>query len=121
MKVLVVGSRTFLDYDLLKATLDNILSNVTDIEIISGGANGADTLAEKYAKEKAYVLKIFPADWNKYGKSAGYKRNEQMHEYISHSEEKICIAFWDGKSKGTQQNFELARKYDNPLKIVMFS
>ena len=119
MRVLVVGSRSFSDYELLKATLDKLLPH-TDIEVVSGGAKGADSLAERYAKEKGYILKIFPADWNKYGKRAGYIRNAEMHEYISKSDERICIAFWDGESKGTQHNFDLAKRYGNHLEIVNY-
>lgn len=120
MKCLVVGSRNFNDYELMKENLDSILSTYEDICIVSGGAKGADSLAERYAKEKGYKLKVFPADWDKYGKSAGYIRNEEMHRYISQFEERKCVAFWDGESKGTAHSFNLCKQYDNPLSIVRF-
>ncbi len=120
MKVLVIGSRGFDDYELLKETLDDLLSNASDIEIVSGGAKGADSLAERYAKEKGCSCRVFPAEWSKYGKSAGYLRNAEMHRYISKYKERICIAFWDGISKGTQHSFSLAEKYQNPLKVIRF-
>lgn len=120
MRVLVVGSRTFSDYELVKQTLDGLLPKDADIEIVSGGAKGADSLAERYAKDKNYALKVFPSEWDKYGKSAGYRRNADMHRYISESDDRICIAFWDGESKGTQHSFELARKYNNPLEIIRY-
>lgn len=59
-----------------------------------------------------------PADWNNDGKSAGYKRNIRMHEYISKKDDRGVIAFWDGQSKGTQHSFELAKKYKNPIRII---
>lgn len=62
---LVVGSRTFDDYELMKKKLDHILKNYHRIVIVSGGARGADSLAERYAKEKGYPLKVFPAEWDK--------------------------------------------------------
>lgn len=121
MRVLIVGSRTFNDYELLKTSLDNVLREVTDtVEIVSGGANGADRLAERYAKEKGYGLHIVRAEWNLYGKRAGYLRNAKMHEYISGDEKRICVAFWDGISKGTQHSFTLADTYNNPLTVIKF-
>ena len=79
MKVAVIGGRDFNDYDKAKKSLDNILKFVDeDIEIISGGAKGADAVGEKYAAEFGYPVKKFPADWDKFGKKAGYLRNKQM-------------------------------------------
>lgn len=117
---LVVGSRNFDNYDLLKKKLDRILRNQKKVFIISGGAKGADTLAEKYAIEKGYYFKVFPADWNKHGKSAGYIRNTQMHDFISRFLNRGIVAFWDGKSEGTKQNFDLAKKYCTPIRIIRF-
>ncbi len=116
--VLVAGSRTFKNYELLKTKMDYYLKNYSDVCIVSGGAYGADTLAIVYAKEKGYPYKIFPAQWNTYGKSAGYKRNIEMHKFIAQYPKRGCVCFWDGKSKGTQHNFELCKKYNTPLRIV---
>lgn len=115
---LVAGSRTITDYNYIKETLDYFLQNKTEITIVSGGARGVDSLAERYAKERNYGLKIFPADWDRYGKQAGYIRNDEMHKYISQFSDRGIVAFWDGKSKGTAHNFGLATKYDTPIKIV---
>ena len=115
---LVAGSRTITDYNYIKETLDYFLQNKSEITIVSGGARGVDSLAERYAKERNYELKVFPADWDKYGKSAGYIRNDEMHKYISQFSDRGIVAFWDGKSKGTAHNFGLASKYDTPIKIV---
>ncbi len=116
---LVVGSRSFNNYGLLKEKLDFFLSSHKNITIVSGGAKGADSLAEKYAKEKRYNLCVFPADWD-LGKKAGPIRNEEMHRFIANFEHRGCVAFWDGESRGTQHNFALAEKYKTPLKIVKF-
>ncbi len=117
---LVVGTRTFNNYELLKTKLDKILGRCSDIVIVSGGASGADTLAERYAKEKGYKLIVFNADWNKYGKAAGPIRNEEMHKFISKFAKRGVVAFWDQKSKGTQTNFPLSNKYNNPLRIIKY-
>ena len=117
---LVVGSRNFTDYKTMCKALDLILANYTNVVIVSGGAKGADALAERYAKEHKYTLKIFPADWDKYGKRAGYIRNKEMHKYIAAFPNRTVVAFWDGSSKGTAHNFELSLTYNNPLKIFHY-
>ncbi len=119
---LVVGSRTFEDYELMKNKLDYFLSNHgKKVVIVSGGAKGADSLAKRYAKDKGFEYVEFPADWENLGKTAGYIRNEQMHKYISKAAKRGVVAFWDGESKGTAHNFTLAKRYSNPIKTVIFS
>ena len=119
--LLVVGSRNFTDYELLKQTLDQYIQEHPgmDVHIVSGGASGADALAEKYARESGYQLHVFPADWS-LGRSAGYVRNAQMHKFIAGFDNRCCFAFWDGTSKGTQHSFQLAKTYQNPLQIIRF-
>lgn len=97
MKVIIAGGREFNNYELLKKKCDKILINQNEIEIVSGTARGADKLGERYATEKNYSLKKFPANWDLYKKSAGYKRNEEMAQYAD-----ALIAFWNQKSKGTK-------------------
>jgi hypothetical protein len=106
MNIAVVGSRNFTNYDLLKQKLDSIINDrkFDNITIISGGASGADTLAEKYAKENNYGLIVKNAEWNKYGKSAGYKRNVEIVNLSN-----LVVAFWDGKSRGTNNTINIAK------------
>ena len=115
MKVIIAGGRDFDDYNLLHQTCEKMLVRQTDVEIVSGTARGADTLGEKYANEKGYPIKRFPANWNEYGKSAGYKRNSEMAEYAD-----ALIAFWDGKSKGTKHMIDLAKSNGLRVKVVIF-
>jgi len=116
MKLIIAGGREFNDYELLKEKLDNLLINNTDdVEIVSGKARGADSLGEKYAKEKGYPVKEFPAKWNEYGKRAGYLRNEEMALYATH-----CVCFWDGESKGTKHMIDLAKKSNLNLRVVSY-
>lgn len=117
---LVVGSRSFSQYEVMKKYLNKVLANQEKVVIVSGGAKGADELAEKYAEEKGYPLIVMRADWEKYGKSAGFIRNEEMHEFIAKHEKRGCVAFWDGKSKGTAHSFELGKKYGNPVKVCKY-
>lgn len=114
--LLVVGSRSITDYEYIKNTLDKYRNS--DTVIVSGGAKGVDTLAERYADENNLQKVIMKADWDKYGKRAGYIRNAEMHKFISNKEDKLCIAFWDGNSKGTAHNFNLAKQYNNPIIVL---
>lgn len=114
-RIIIAGGRTFTDYDLLKSKLDLILSGLKDIEIVSGTCRGADILGERYAKERAYGIKYFPADWTK-GKGAGFTRNNQMARYATH-----LVAFWDGQSRGTKHMIDLARFKNLQVRVVRYS
>lgn len=115
MKIIIAGSRTFNDYPKLKKKLDSILKNQKDITIISGTASGADRLGERYADENHYNLEKYPAMWDIFGKSAGYKRNEEMANIAD-----ACVVFWDGKSSGTKHMIDIAKKNKLKLRIIMF-
>lgn len=107
----VIGGRDFNDYLLLCTTLDKYPIHV----IVSGGAKGADSLGEKYAKERDIQTIIFYPDWDRFGKSAGYKRNKQIVE-----SSEIVIAFWDGVSKGTKHSIDIARQLGKELIIINY-
>ena len=115
MKLAVVGSRNFSDYELLKSKLDLIHKRKPITLIVSGGAKGADSLSERWAKENNIPTKIFIPDWNKFGKKAGFLRNEDI---IKNSD--AVIAFWDGESRGTLSSINLAEKYKKSCLIVRF-
>jgi len=104
-KILVCGSRIFTSFDYMDCILGGE-NNGDDLVIISGGAKGADELAAKWAEAYDFESQVFPADWDKHGKSAGYIRNQQMID----QEPDIVIAFWDGKSKGTRHTIGLAHR-----------
>lgn len=118
-KIIIAGGRDFSDYELLKDRVDFYLSKAIqagdNIVIVSGKAKGADTLGEKYAKERNYKIEEYPANWDKYGKSAGYKRNEEMAKVAD-----ALIAFWDNKSKGTKHMIDLAKKYKLHVRTVKY-
>lgn len=114
MKVAIIGSRGFKDYELMKRCLDPVKEKIT--LIVSGGARGADTLGEVYAEENSIPTKILLPDWETQGKVAGFLRNKQIVENAD-----IIIAFWDGESKGTQHSFKLAKELNKKLKIVKYN
>lgn len=118
--VIVAGSRSFSDRLLMYDKLDYYLQKQDNVLIIHGGANGTDKCAVMYAKERGIKTKVFLPDWDKYGKKAGILRNIEMFKYASQFQNRGCVVFWDGKSKGTKNGIELAEKYNVPLRIVKF-
>ena len=114
MKCIVAGGREFDDYKLLYKSLMSL--GIT--EVVSGGARGADTLGESYAKECGLDLKIFKADWDGLGKRAGYVRNTQMADYVR--EEGGLVAFWNGESKGTKHMIDIAKRKGIKTIIIQY-
>lgn len=116
-KVIVAGSRDFNKYQLLERELINFLRGrkPSEVQIVSGTARGADKLGERFATEKGCSLAGFPADWDRYGKSAGYRRNADMAKYSD-----ACVCFWDGKSRGTKHMIDLAEKEGLEIKVVRY-
>ena len=116
LKVIIAGGRNFSNDKILKQTCDNILQGQPNIEIVSGAHyKGADKLGEQYAKERNYQLTKFPANWNTYGRAAGPKRNQQMANYAD-----VLIAFWDGKSKGTLNMINEAKRANLSVNIISY-
>lgn len=118
-KVIIAGSRLYTDYKGLKEVCDTLLDNVSKtckIVIISGTARGADSLGELYAKQKGYEVMRFPANWDKYGKSAGYKRNVEMSEVANG-----CIVFLEGESTGSKHMINIAVNKKLPTYQVSYT
>jgi len=115
-KVIIAGTRDFADYETLKAYADRKLANITEtIEIVSGGARGADALGEQYARERGYQIKRFPADWKQYGRAAGPMRNKAMAMYAD-----ALLAYWDGESRGTKNMIELAKEQGLKIGVKIY-
>lgn len=114
-KVIVAGGREFNDMELLTQELDRLLANKLQVEIVSGGAKGADSLGEAYARLRGYPVKQFPADWDNLGKTAGPVRNGQMAEYAD-----ALVLFWDGKSRGSANMLQQANLRGLEVRIVRY-
>lgn len=117
MKIAIVGSRTFKDYAVLEDFIGKTIAekDITIDTVISGGARGADALAERYAEEHNIPLQVFKADWDTYGRRAGFVRNQQMIESCD-----VCFVFWDGTSKGTKLSIDLCTRHNKPAYICYF-
>ena len=117
-KVIIAGSRGFSNYKLLKEQCNKYLREkrrTCNIIIVSGHARGADTLGEMYAQDEGFALEVYPAQWKKLGKQAGYRRNEQMAEVAD-----ALIAFWDGESHGTKHMIEIMENKGLFVKVVNY-
>jgi hypothetical protein len=116
VKLIIAGSRSFDDYDRLCVACNHLTQNFkVPVVVISGCARGADRLGERWADSRRLHVERFPADWDRHGKAAGYRRNEAMARAATH-----CIVFWDGQSPGAKHMIDLARQYRLQLRIVRF-
>lgn len=118
-RIIIAGGRDFNNYDLLAKSMDILLEprkrNRSPIEIVSGGARGVDQLGERYALNSKFLLTIMNADWDFHGKAAGHIRNRDMAVYSTH-----LAAFWDGKSRGTKNMIDTAKKLGLKCKIFRY-
>lgn len=114
MRVLVCGSRNFNDYSRLEKELWNYEPHKWTC-LISGGAKGADTLGELFARSISLSIERFPANWDEYGKRAGSIRNYQM---LKEGKPDLVIAFIAQESRGTKHMVEIAKKAGIPVKEI---
>jgi hypothetical protein len=117
VKLLVCGSRTYINYREAEATILAFMEGNKVDEIISGGARGADRLAEVFCRNHNIPNTVMKAEWRKDGaldRGAGFARNLQMLELADH-----VIAFWDGSSPGTKHTFVEAQKRGIPVTLVI--
>jgi len=123
----IVGGRDFNDWSVMCnvmsammcmfAEVGAVVPEATLIRVVSGGARGADCMGAAWGEAERWIdeVRVYPAEWNKYGKSAGYKRNQLI---VKDSD--ILIAFWDGKSKGTKHSIDLAKTKGIPTVVVRY-
>ena len=119
IRLIIAGSRDFNDYELLEKKVDSFILKIQEkldyeipVEVVSGGARGADRLGERYAKDRGLPVKIFLANWD-LGRGAGYIRNEEMAKYASD-----CVVFILDSSKGSTHMANLAKKHNLGLKVI---
>jgi len=107
LKVIIAGSRGVTSYDTVKQAIFNAsMCGIPEItEVISGTARGVDKLGERYARENGITIVPYPAQWDIYGKKAGYIRNEEMAHYAD-----ALISVWDGVSRGSKHMINIAEE-----------
>jgi hypothetical protein len=104
MRVIIAGSRSITSAQAVATAIAR--SGLAITEVISGGARGVDTLGEAWAKKHKVPIRRFPAQWQRYGKAAGFRRNEAMAQGAD-----ALIAIWDGTSQGTSHMIATARQH----------
>jgi len=117
-RVIIAGSRSFSDIELMRSKCDAILkakADTHDIAIVSGTAGGADKMGEQYASERGYQVHRYAAKWDELGRRAGYVRNQLMMDNAD-----AVIVFWDGVSKGSRHMMDIAEAAKAPLRVVRF-
>lgn len=115
-RLVVAGCRDYNDYSVASVEIEKHIKKCDancSVIIVSGCAEGADKLGERYATEHHLNIERYPAEWDKYGKSAGPIRNERMAEVADG-----VLVFWDGKSRGTKNMIENAKKANKPYVII---
>lgn len=118
-KLIIAGGRDFTDTKMLSGVIDQLVNRgeLKDyaVSIVTGMARGADMLAHEFALAFNVKRYEFPADWNQYGKRAGFIRNKQMGDFADG-----LLAFWDGESRGTKQMIEYMESLNKPVYIVKY-
>lgn len=126
--VMVCGSRTITDVKWVETQIVNYLKEVyadqekrfgqgdMDFIIIQGLARGVDMIAKEWADKHNLGTWDFPAEWDKYGRSAGFRRNVEMVDRCDY-----CLILWDGQSKGTKHDIDLCISKNKPYKVVIYN
>lgn len=117
--ILIAGSRDFENRNIFAGVLLQFMVENDPLEeyvIVEGGARGVDTMAREFAEVNGLQVKEFKPNWEKYGRAAGPKRNDEMTKFVAENNGK-ALYFWDGESKGTKQCIISARKRGIPVTV----
>lgn len=118
--VMVCGSRSITDVSWVENQIVKYLKEIytddLDFIIINGKARGVDSIAREWAINHNVGNWDFPAEWDKYGRSAGFKRNAEMVDKCDY-----CLILWDGQSHGTKHDIDLCIQKGKPYKVVMYN
>lgn len=113
MRIIIAGSRNITEYDIVKAAVEDSGFSVGPGDtVLSGCARGVDRIGEEITEIRGAGIERHPADWDAYGKRAGYLRNAEMAKAAD-----ALIAVWDGESRGTKNMIELMQRAGKPCYI----
>lgn len=114
MRIIVAGSRGITDRGLIADEMASLETpHCARPTLLTGMARGPDRIAHAIATLRNWTIEEFPADWNHFGKSAGFRRNVQMAERATH-----LLAFWDGRSRGTLHMIQTAIEHDLRVHVI---
>lgn len=118
MRVLVTGSRDWTDRQAIEDELDKLYYDFPfrHLTVVHGAARGADTIAAMWAAARGSQVsaEAHPAEWERYGRAAGHRRNAEMVALGAD----ICLAFPLGESRGTRGCIEMAKKAGIPVEVT---
>ena len=115
IRLLVCGSRTFKDFDMMYDAIAGFIKQHGPDVIIEGGAQGADKMAHAIAVARGVPTETYRAEWSKYGKSAGYIRNKKM---LYEGKPTHGMAFFNKvKTNGTANMIDLLNDAGIPVSI----
>ena len=121
-RICIAGSREFTDYSMLQKFMlqwgqeNKAKHGDKEIIIVSGAARGADRLGERFAHQYGLALERYPADWGRFGKSAGYHRNQAMADVSD-----LIIIFWDGESRGTKHMIDISQRMGKDVRVIEYT
>jgi len=108
----IVGSRTITSYEALEHVLRDAPRHwMEDPRFVSGGADGVDTLAERYAARNEIPIEVIEPDWNDW--SRGHPAKVRNTDIVEASDG--VIALWDGQSEGTRDTMDKCLNKGVPL------
>lgn len=118
--LIVAGGRDFDDWQLFyrefNSWFDEHDPDYAQTTIISGMADGADSMGYLTAEERGIPTIPKYAKWNRHGNSAGNIRNQEMADIGTH-----LLAFWDGRSTGTKDMIMRARIMGLHVTVIRYS
>lgn len=116
-KLIVAGGRDFSNTELFLKTMQQVEQELAEysVSLVSGMAKGADKMGWQFARDQGITCHEFPADWDKYGKAAGFRRNQEMADFSDG-----LVAFWDGKSHGTKHMIETMKAQNKWIMVVRY-
>ena len=112
MRVAIIGSRDYPNLEVVRSYVASLLSE-GDV-VVSGGARGVDKAAEEAAKARGLKVVSIRPQWGKFGRAAGFRRNSDIVAQCDR-----LVAFWDGKSRGTQDSIRKAKAAGKEVQVVL--
>lgn len=118
-KILVTGDREWND---IETVVDTLKQLPTDTILVHGAARGADNICAAVAETLGFIVRAYPADWDRFHKRAGFIRNQQMLAEEHRADEPIdlCLAFHNNveSSRGTRDMIERATKAKITVRLI---
>lgn len=112
-RVIVAGSRGMTDRETIRRAMNDLWLEIGPYTVISGTARGVDSISADIARSAGIMVEEFPAEWDKIGRSAGYRRNETMAHAATH-----LLAIWDGASKGTKHMIDIGTREGLSITVI---